>query len=74
MSVSDETLSVVNEGEALTLQQFLQDIYGRMVEKPNEPMLYFSNYGYNPSTKQRFEVVWGITLVDIKEQAKSNLN
>lgn len=74
MNQSDDTLSVAREGETLSLQQFLQDIYARLLEKPEEPVLYFSNKGYNPVTLQRFEVIWGITLVDIKEQSKGNLN
>lgn len=74
MNQTDDTLSVAREGGTLSLQQFLQDIYTRMVSGPNNPVVYFSNSGYNPVTLQRFEVIWGITLVDIKEQSKSNLN
>ena len=67
---ASDTISIAT----MPVQEFLQLMLGRIQETPESPSVYFSGIGYNPETKQRFEVVWGITLVDIKEQAKSNLN
>lgn len=74
MKSEDETLSVAQEGEVLSLQQFLQDVYQRMAEDPSKPVIYFSNTGYNPVTLRRFDIVWGITLVDIRDQPTNKLN
>jgi len=69
MSVSD-TISIAT----MPVQEFLQLMLGRIQETPESPSVYFSGIGYNPETKQRFEVTWGLTIVDIKSQEQIKLN
>lgn len=69
----------VNEGDTISIatmpvQDFLQMMLGKIQDTPENPAVYFSGIGYNPTTKQRFEVTWGLTVVDIKIQEQKKLN
>lgn len=72
MSQVDNTIGVASEGMSLTLSESLQGVYGKL--SPEDPIYYFAVTGYNPNTQERFEVMWGLTLVGIADKQKKSLN